>query len=205
MPVMFGLNGWVQNIVLAWSGWLMLWMTGLIGTAAIGYDAVRNVRRYGYLATSRPRYYFELGRATLALAFLLVAPALTIAFLVPNINVLGINFVSLRRFLMFLAALFCLFAVCGYLCSFVTRRARCGRAYECVSWFFCVLGGIFLVTFGYLAIPDPPQGLGAAIPGIVTSNFGVILLGCGVCTEVIRIRRKELRDANRLSLRDSTR
>ncbi len=94
----------------------MLWMTGLIGTAAIGYDAVRNVRRYGYLATSRPRYYFELGRATLALAFLLVAPALTIAFLVPNINVLGNNFVSLRRFLMFLAALFCLFAVCGYLC-----------------------------------------------------------------------------------------
>ncbi len=61
------------------------------------------------------------------------------------------------------------------------------------------------MTFGYLAIPDPPQGLGAAIPGIVTSNFGVILLGCGVCTEVIRIRRKELRDANRLSLRDSTR
>ena len=43
MAVMFGRNGWLQNIVLTWAGWSTLWIMGLVGTAAIGY----------HLATSR--------------------------------------------------------------------------------------------------------------------------------------------------------
>lgn len=195
MPVMFGINGWLQNIVLAWAGWLTLWLTGLVGTAAIGYESVRNIRRFGFLAIGRPRFYFELSRATLAVAFLLWAPALTFALLLPNVNVPGVNFLHTRQLLGSLAALFCLMAVCGYLTSFLTGRRRHGRAYECASWFFCVFGGMAMVTFGYIAIPDPPQGLAPAMPGILSCCTGILLLSCGICAEAMRAKRTEPSDA----------
>lgn len=186
MPVMFGLNGWLQNIVLSWAGWLMLWITGFVGTAAIGYDSVRNLRRFGASALGRPRFFFELSRVTLALAFLLWAPALTFELLFPNINLPGANFVSVRQFVIVLSAVFCLTAAGGYLTSFLTGRRCHGRAYECTSWFFCVGGGIAMVTLGYMAIPDPPRGLWPLLPGILACCAGIALLGCGIFAEVKR-------------------
>jgi hypothetical protein len=199
-PVMFGLNGWVQNFVLAWSGWMTLWISGLIGTAAIGYDSVRNLRRFRFFAIGRPRFFFELSRLILAVAFLLWAPSLTFALLLPNINVPRVNFVSIRQFVIVLAALFCLMAVLGYLTSILTGRRRNGRAHECASWFFCVFGGIAMVTFGYVAIPDPSQGLLPAIPGILTCCTGLVLLSCGVFAEAKRAKRTEPADSLNVSI-----
>jgi hypothetical protein len=201
MPVMFGLNGWVQNLVLAWAGWLTLWISGLVGTAAIGYDSARNLRRFGFFAIGRPRFFFELSRAILAVAFLLWAPSLTFAFLLPNINVPGVNFINIRQLVIVLAASFCIMAALGYLTSFLTGRRRHGRAYECASWFFCVFGGIAMVTDGYIAMPDPPRGLLPAIPGILTCCTGLVLLSCGVFAEAMRAKRTEPSDATEPGLR----
>ncbi len=44
MFVLFGLNNWQQNIVLLWSGWGLTWLFACFGTAAIGYQALRNLR-----------------------------------------------------------------------------------------------------------------------------------------------------------------
>lgn len=194
-PVIFGLNGWVQNLVLAWSCWLTLWISGFVGTVAIGYDSLRNLRRLGFFAMGRPRFFFELSRAILALAFSIWAPSLTFALALPNINVPGVSFVNVRQLVMVLAAMFCLAAVLGYLTSFLTGRSRHGRAYECTSWFFGVFGGITMVTFGYIAIPDPPRGLLPAIPGVMTCCTGLVLLSCGVLAEAMRERRTEPSDA----------
>lgn len=191
LPVMFGINGWMQNVVLAWAGWGTLWITGLLGTAAIGYDSVRNIRRFGLHAIGRPRFFFELSRATIAVAFLLWAPALTFALLLPNINVPGANFIDIRQLVTTLVVLFCLAAICGYLTSYLTGRRLRGRAYECTSWFFCVLGGLAIVSFGYIAIPDPPRGLGPAIPGVLACGFGILLLSCGILAETMRAKRIE--------------
>ncbi|MCC9603344.1 hypothetical protein LOC67_22570 [Stieleria sp. JC731] len=196
MPVMFGLNGWMQNFVMAWTGLLTIWITGLVGTAAIGYDSMRNIRRFGFVAIGRPRFYFELSRATLAVAFLLWAPALTWALLIPNLNVPGGNFIHTRHLVAVLAVLFCMMAACGYLTSFLTGRRRKGRAYECASWFFCVFGGIALVTFGFIAIPDPPRGLWPAIPGAMACVTGALLLACGIFAEAMRAKRTEQWDAH---------
>ncbi|WP_146678756.1 ABC transporter ATP-binding protein [Pirellula sp. SH-Sr6A] len=139
----------------------------------------------------RPRFFFELSRAILALAFLIWAPSLTFALVLPNINVPGVNFAIIRQLVLVLAAMFCLTAVLGYLTSFLTGRRRHGRAYECTSWFFCVFGGIAMVTFGYIAIPDPPRGLLPAIPGVMTCCTGLALLSSGVLEEAMRAMRTE--------------
>ncbi len=190
MPVMFGLNGWLQNFVMAWGGWLTLWITGLVGTAAIGYESARNIRRFGPNAMGRPRFFFELSRATVALVFLLWAPALTFALLLPKANVPGINFIDTRQLEVFLAASFCVTAACGYLMSFLTGRRCHGRAYECTSWFFCIGGGIALITFGY----DPPRGQWRPTPlGTLICLVGIVLLSCGIIAEVRRAQRAEPR------------
>jgi hypothetical protein len=189
MLVMFGLNGWVQNMVMSWTGWTALWVTGLVGTFAIGVDSARNLRRFGYFAIGRPRFFFELSRGTLALAFLLCVPALSIALLLPNIQVLGLQFITIRKLVVVLVSLFGSMAVLGYLTSFLTGRRRHGRAYECTSWFFCVFGGMMMITFGYIAIPDPARGLLLSVPGILVCCAGSLLLGCGIYAEVVRAAR----------------
>ncbi|PAY19211.1 hypothetical protein CKO51_12710 [Rhodopirellula sp. SM50] len=201
MPVLFELNGWVQNVVMAWAGWLTLWITGCVGTAFIGYDAARNIRRFGCFAIARPRFFFELSRLMVAVAFLLWAPALTFALLLPKINIPLPDVVNIRHLVIVLSVLFCVTAVCGYVTSFLTRRPRCGRAYECTSWFFCIGGGIAMVTFGYTAIPDPPRGIWPAIPGALACCIGMLLLTCGVLSEAMRAERSESSDASELSLR----
>jgi len=188
---LFGLNGWLQNIVLALGSWLTLWLIGLVGTAAIGYDSARNVQRFGYLAIGRPRYYFELARATIAIAFFIWAPAFTFSLLFPNINVPGLDFIRIRQILGALMAFFCIMAIAGYLASFLTGRKRKGRAYECTSWFFCIFGGIALVTFGFVAIPEPPQGVWQAMPGIIACCTGILLLACGILSEASRAKQAE--------------
>lgn len=191
MPLFFGLNEWLQNIVFAWSGWLMMWLTGFVGTAAIRYESVRNIRRFGCFAFGRPRFFFELSRATLAAAFLVWAPTLTFALLLPNINVPGGGVISTQQIIAPLAALFCAMATCGYLASFLTRRKRHGLAYECTSWFFCIFGGMAMVTLGYIAIPDPPRGFWPALPGGVLCCIGVLLLSGGVFAEAMRAKHAE--------------
>lgn len=186
ISVMFELNGWVQNVVLAWSGWFTLWATGLVGTASIGYDSFRNIGRYGVKGIERPRFFFELSRAMVAVIFLLCAPALTFTLLLPNLNAPFADVINVRHAGIALALCFALSASCGYILSFISGRPRRGRAYECTSWFFCVCGGIFLVTFGYIAIPDPPKDVVATIPGTVACAFGVGLLACGILAEAAR-------------------
>jgi hypothetical protein len=186
MPVMFGLNGWLQNIVMAFAGLLTLWITGFVGTVAMGYESVRNIRRFGLTAIGRPRFFFELSRATLAVALLLWAPSLTFAFLLPNINMPNVSVFDKRILVGVLVAVFFLMADCGYLTSFLTVRRRKGRAHECTSWFFCMFGGLATVMFGYTAIPDPPRELWPAIQGILICCIGVVLLGCGVLAEMTR-------------------
>ena len=191
IPVIFELNGWLQNVVLAWSGWLTLWVTGLVGTASIGYESFRNIGRYGVNGIGRPRFYFELSRAMIAAIFLLCAPALTFRLLLPNLNAPFAHFINPRNVGIALALCFAFSASCGYMLSFISGRPRRGRAYECTSWFFCVCGGMILVTFGYIAIPDPPKDVVAAIPGTVACALGVSLLVCGILAEAAREKHTE--------------
>ncbi|WP_372896545.1 hypothetical protein [Stieleria sp.] len=191
IPVMFEINGWLQNVVLAWSGWLTLWVTGLVGTASIGYESVRNIGRYGINGMERPRFFFELSRAMIAAIFLLCMPALTFTLLLPNLNAAFADFINLRNVGIALAICFALSASCGYVLSFISGRPRRGRAYECTSWFFCLCGGMILITFGYIAIPDPPKDVASAIPGTVACALGVGLLVCGILAEAAREKRTD--------------
>lgn len=198
MPVVFGLNGWVQQVVLSWTGWTLLWVSGLAGTVAIGLDSARNLARFATVGLARPRFYFELARLQLALIFLLVVPAVTPAFFPPNLNLPELPVPGFLRFRVLVEALvvtFCLSAMLGYLVSFGTRRMRRGRAYECTSFFFCIFGGLALVAYGYLAIGNPPQGLSAWLLGAGAGGLGLVLLTAGLLSEMGRAKRVGSRQA----------
>ncbi len=48
-----------------------------------------------------------------------------------------------------------------------------------------------MVTFGYIAIPDPPRDLQAAVPGILACVVGLGLMTCGVLAEARRAEQAE--------------
>ncbi len=193
MMLTFELDRWMQNVVFAWTGWSILWAMGFVGTYVIGRDAARNLVRFGLRGALRPRFHFELARLCVAGSFLLFVPAVTCGLFLADLNLpfqpltFGQVMLAVRALLM----VFCAAAMSGYMLSWITRKQRRGRAYECTSMLFCIGGGIVLVTFGYIAVPDPPQAVREILPGAIVCLAGVLLITVGVVSEYGRAKREE--------------
>src|SRR5262245_44459974 len=103
----------------------------------------RNLKRLGFVACSRPRWWFELSRICW-IAFVFLALAIALAFFGKLANAALASRFLVPAVSAFLAG-FLLFSSTGYAVSFVGRRPRRGRAFECVQYFYLLWMGGFVV------------------------------------------------------------
>ncbi len=175
----------VYNYVAS-ATWLVV---GVISALAVTLDGVNNLRRLGLSGVTRPRWWFELSRL---MWMLLLYFALTIWLILvvgePRFIPVGdLLFHATRIF----AIAFFVASTLGYSISWITKRRRRGRAFECVQYFYCVFGGCGAVTF--LAIWIPVRARWATPLTAVACLIAASLIGALILTISHRYDRREER------------
>lgn len=155
---------------------------GILGSGWFVWRGVRAVRRMGVCGWRSPRWWFEVGGVSwilLELAFLTGIASLfvpggqaAVAWLVPVQSILWLASGVL-------VVLFFVSSSVGYVLSFVLGRPRRGKAYECVRYFYGLVGGCIVVTFGGMALM-PANGFPAAAPFVFLGVAGAAALAAGV-------------------------
>ena len=168
--------------LLTWLSWLVV---GSISTGMVVTSSMRNLSRFMLSGIGRPNWWFQWARIS------------WILFLYATIScagskLLGRNhpaFTSVGGVLLIAAAYFFLsfFAVAsmGFLISFVRKIPRCGRAYDCVHYFYTIIGGMVLMSISIVWWPPAkiwPNGTLVVAIGLA----GLILLAGGFISTVLR-------------------
>ena len=169
----------LPTAILTWLTWMIV---GVIATVMGTAQSVQNLARYGLHGITRPRWWFEAARIFWAF-FLLGLLTLPLGLL--SLNVLFVMVEIVATFGLFFAT-----ASVGYLLTFWQHRRFRGRAFECVNFFYTIVGGVCLV--GYAASHWPPAN--PLIDGFllaVTGLGGIALLLAGFISGIIQYERRQ--------------
>lgn len=174
--------------------WLALASWAIVATLAMlltTSQSVSALRRLGWFGFRRPRWWFELGRATWNVATIAIVGVLLGLFMTNQQRqfldpVLAILYTTFR----ITAPAFLLFATIGYLVSFALRLPRRGRAYDCVNYFYSVSCSLGLVTYAAIRCPPNPGAVALAI-WVTLATVGVLWFVLGFISIVRRFERWE--------------
>jgi len=106
-----------------------------LGCCAVAIDGVQHLRRFGFVAPARPRWWFEVSRL-LWIGFVFSSTSIVLTMLLLGGPPNGDAFERLFWMAAGLGGLFMLSATCGYAVSLTTGRTRRGRAFECTQYFW---------------------------------------------------------------------
>lgn len=173
--------------------WLGMCFVGAASMLAATFEAARAGRRMGFFGWTRSRWWFELGRVCW-FAFMVGAAMLPAALFA---QVFGAPrqwpdwfFRTGKIVAGCTLPTFALAAAVGYALSFISRRPRMGRAYECVHTFFTNLGGIALI--GSAVYFWPPANLWPGVVVLIAFGLaGIVLLAIGLVTFSQRYDRNQ--------------
>jgi hypothetical protein len=188
----FGLLGGVLAVkIFNWVAIATWLVVGLIASLAVTIDGISNFRRLGIRGIVRPRWWFELARLTWML-FLLGALSLPLLHFsgIPPLSNAGDH---LFRALPAIFVIFMFFGTIGYLVSALSGRRPHGRAFECVEYFYWILGSVVAVTMFVVWLPAKvrwaqPLTLTACV--VAASLMGIVLLKVGNRWQASASRKK---------------
>jgi hypothetical protein len=190
IPTMGGQeNGWWLPVNwFALTTWLVV---AVLAVAIMTCRSVLAIRRYGFKAPSRARWWFELATmtwniATLSLTGVLLCGPLADRippFFDPFLN--AIFSVARVAFVIWFAL-----ATMGYLVSLVSRQQHRGRAFECTHYFYCLIVPLMLITWGGVIWPNEGGVREVLIPASIVA-IGIVLGTLGFISCVRRWERLE--------------
>lgn len=182
--------GWLGNVplmktfnLLTWIAWFIV---GGAATLVVALQSIRNLFRLGLQAMIRHRWWFELARllwiaclfSTISMAVSLFAIVGDFGFLL--LEVMAISFVG-----------FMIAASMGYALSFASGKPRHGRAFECVHYFYCILGSIGLLVTAIVTWPEGQFDWSTAIASVVLAVAGIVLMTYSFISTIIRGEKTE--------------
>jgi len=184
LGLMIGANLHPHAILGAVIVWALL---GIAASVYAGWRSMRAMRRMGFWGWSRARWWFELGRILALTSVFLIAMLLAVLFVscFPAAQA-ALNPLWAWRWLPMSAcaatiSAFFFAGTCGYGLSWLTGRARGGKAYECVQFFYLLGGGLLVMgisaTFWPMAALWPD---GAVLCGGIV--VGGLMFGLGILT-----------------------
>src|SRR5207253_391189 len=91
---------------------------------------------------------------------------------------------------------FFVLATVGYVLSLAQRSPRTGRAQECIHYFYCLLGPIFLLTQAAILCPPRPNVRDIMISAVL-ATIGIVWLACGFASVVVSLEKQQRRDTAR--------
>ncbi|HEX7448068.1 MAG TPA: hypothetical protein VF306_11015 [Pirellulales bacterium] len=175
--------------LLTWLAWLVV---GVGANLIVIGHSLAHLWRFGVWGWSRPRWWFELARL-FWIATLLAFLSFGVAVLVPPKNLGQLVNAALNGLLQgskYLIVGSFVVATIGYAASFILRRPRRGRAFQCVHYFYTLLGGIAFITYAATAWPPAviwPNGAVLMATGIA----GIGLFAGGVVSTMLAASRRE--------------
>ncbi|MHB8865548.1 MAG: hypothetical protein ACYC6N_24490 [Pirellulaceae bacterium] len=170
----FGI-GRQQNIPwLERFNWLGLLTWTIVATLAMIISVTQSafaIWRMGVFGFRRPRWWFELARTSWNFATIAIVGVL-LGFFMNNQQRLLLEplFSVLFSTFRIMAPAFFLFATMGYLLSFASQLPRCGRAYDCVHYFYATCGSLGIITYAAILCPPNPAihiMIGCAVLGTI--------------------------------------
>jgi hypothetical protein len=174
-------------LIATWTTWLIV---GVGASSIVAGQSIKAGLRLGIVGWTRPRWWFELSRLLwiaglflgLTTGFALLAPANKVGRWLKGVTEVMFGCSKLCFCAFFLAA------TIGYALSFIGRRPRTGRAFECTHYFYVGFGGIGLITYAAIAWPPQrlwPDGVLSAISGAIAVAV-FIFGGASLLTRSVR-------------------
>ena len=181
--------GWLQRTCQIGSiTWAIVAVLAMFATVT---TAVSVIRRLGTFGLTRPRWWFELGRVGWHLTTIsLVGIALCLSVdnrlltLLSSAQTIALN-VLLIAFPVFFFA-----TSVGYVLSFLRRLPRSGRAYDCVHFYYSIIGSVGALTCAVLLVPQNPD-LSKSVAAGVVGGIGVLWLFCAFMSITCRFEKYE--------------
>ncbi len=166
------------------------WITwSIVAVLAIFMTSVRSARtlgRFGLLGPTRPRWWFEIA---------------SVAWSVTTISFIGIMlglflnsqqrqafsdvFTPLMAVLLVSLPAFFTAATIGYAVSFVGGRRRAGKAYDCVHYFYSIVGSVAVTAYAASLVPPRPDLRSIGLPTVI-GTIGVLWLGFAFISIICR-------------------
>lgn len=170
------LVGGIGGAILSIVGGTIGLCVSVVASAIAGLESIRNVVRFGGGGVLRPRWWFELARL-LWICCLITALAFLAVVLV--MMKFGVSCEAVWQFLLVstsgLFAGFLVAATAGFVLAFARRRARLGRANQCVRYFYTPIVGVSLLGFA-TALWPPAAFLPEAVAVATFGAVGIALL-----------------------------
>lgn len=167
-----------------WAGtacWIPIAMISILLTT---FRTVSVLGRMGGFGLQRPRWWFEIARSCWNSSIVCVTGVLLLILLPRQVMaVFDPAFAAVRSFGIALLLSSLGFATGGDVVSFATGRCRRGRAYDCVRYFYTLVGPMFLVGFAPELCPTNflfPGDMGQTLVMIL----GFVLMGMGLILNV---------------------
>lgn len=128
----------------------ILWcVLAFVASSVQAFRSVKALMRLSWRGVFRPRWWFELSRICIILSlfgFTLVAVGVLLAANGIQPAALSTLFALSLLFSFCAAVLFLGTATIGYVISFLTHRRRRGKAYDCVHYFYVIVGSVTLLA-----------------------------------------------------------
>lgn len=163
-------------------------VVGSLASVTVMIDGANNLRRLGIAGLSRPRGWFECSRLTL-ISLLLVGLSVPLLHFAGGFILRPLSDLLFRT-LPPLYIAFLILSTSAYLLSIATGRRRCGRAFECVQYFYWLFGIIFSATA--FAIWLPVQAGWAQPMTVVACVIAASLMGVLVVKIAERWERRSI-------------
>jgi len=179
--------------LLCWCEWILI---GGGASTILVARSHRNMVRFGAWGICRPRWWFELARSLwIVFLFVLALVPLGAPFLWKGqppaiINTIGglSLLLTCHAFVLFLSV-----ATVGYGLSFLKGMPRRGHAYQCVRYFYAIVGGICLITYAGLKWPPAVVWLGG-VALVTVGIMGAVMLFAGFVSAIRDSEKRSPRD-----------